>query len=152
MTNSAQSSPITVHQPTSLNIDSDSTDPAATTCAVPCLNNPSNTCVYQSYLRRRQYSVKDQPALGSNLFSASGINAANVFEQWSNVSTTCDLTPSESSDPRSTFPDSFYLCHGNCLLGGPGCSIRATQTITVNGISVNTETVEWACGSVTLTP
>lgn len=155
----AQSSPITTHKPTSLTVLSDTTNPTANSCSVPCLANPGNgtcnantsSCNYNSYVRTRQYSVVDQ--IGEQ-FANVGISAANATESLP-VSTTCpNLTFTTHGAPTTTFFDDFSLCHTCCLPGGPGCTMQSapTQVISVNGFQVRSEAINWTCTNVTLTP
>ncbi len=158
----AQSPGITVHKPTALRVLSDSTDPSGRSCTVPCLANPgdgtcnasASNCNYNSYLRQRQYSVLDQFS-PPNEFSSVGISAAAVTETIPTTTTCTNLSaPTPGSSLESVFSDSFWLCHTCCLPQGPGCSQQTNpvQTITVNGIDVRTETINWTCTGVTLVP
>jgi hypothetical protein len=155
----AQSSRITTHNPTSLAVLSDTTNPTVTACSVPCLANPgdgtcnasTSTCSYSSYRRTCEYSVVDQL---NQQFANVGISDANVVESLP-VSTSCpNLTFSPHNAPTSTFFDDFTLCHTCCLPNGPGCTLQSapTQVILVNGTQVWSEAINWTCSNVSLTP
>ena len=145
----AESAGITVHEPTSLAVVSDTTNASGEPCSVTCLNGSSG-CGYSSYLRTRTYNVLDQL---SQTFSGVGIGAVNAQESFSGFSSTCSAnSPSPGSAATSEFGDQFYFCSTACLPGGSGCTNSATRTITVNGLSVRTESVTWTCSGVTLTP
>jgi len=159
----AQSSPITTHNPTSLTVTSDATNPTGYSCSgvssVPCLANPgdgtcnanTSACGYSSYLRTRGYSVVDQL---NQQFVSVGIFDANVSESLPFSSTCPNITLTTGANTSSTFPDSFHLCHTCCLPSGPGCTAQTapTQVISVNGLQVRSEAINWTCTSVSLTP
>jgi hypothetical protein len=155
----AQSAGITVHNPTSLSVNSDTTNSSGQSCNVSCLKNPgdgtcnasTSMCGYSSYLRQRIYSVIDQL---QNKFESVGLSSVNVTESLP-YTTTCQnlsLTPKASS--TSPFTDSYFLCHTCCLPKGPGCSAQTNpqQTIYANGVPVGTESITWACTGVTVSP
>ncbi|MFQ5664110.1 MAG: hypothetical protein ACE5HL_09775 [Terriglobia bacterium] len=145
----AQSAPITVHKPTSLFVESDTTNPTGKTCDVKCLDG-SPGCSYQSYLRTRVYVVQDQ---FNQLFTNVGIDTVDARESFSGFTSTCGASePAPGSDTGSRFRDDFDFCSSACLPGGGGCTNSATQTITVNGLSVRTVSVNWTCTGVTLSP
>ncbi len=156
---SAQSAGITVHNPTSLNVDSDTTNPTGKSCNVPCLANPGNgtcnastsNCGYSSYLRQRQYSVIDQ---FQNKFQDVGLSSVNLTESIPYTTTCPNLTFTSGSWTASPFSDSYYLCSTCCLPQGPGCSAQtnAQQTIYANSVQVRTESIAWTCTSVTVSP
>jgi hypothetical protein len=157
----SKSAGITVHQQTALTVLSDTTNPSGKTWTVSCLAKPGNgtcnpstsNCTYTSYLRQRQYSVLDQFS-PPNQFQNIGISAATVTESIP-VTTTCpDASPITGSSPLSVFYDNFGMGSRCCLPGGPGCSTSTSpvQTISVNGISVRTETINWNCTGVTVSP
>ena len=154
----AQSTPITVHRPTSLAVLQDA--PTSLNCIKRCLANPGdgtcNTsaelCQYTGIGRRRQYSVLDQ---FGDAFNSVGLSAANATEEVP-VTTTCpDAYPSTSSATTSVFFDNVGpLCSSCCLPGGPGCSFQTnpTQIIAVNGIGVGAYTITMSCGGVNISP
>lgn len=159
----ANSGPITTHNPTSVTVLSDTINPTGNSCSggssVPCLANPgdgtcnanTSTCSYSSYMRTREYSVVDQ--LGQQ-FANVGISDANVSEVFP-ISTSCpNFTFNTHGAPTSTFFDDFYLCHTCCLPSGPGCTVQSapSQGIYVNGLQVRSEVVNWTCTSASLTP
>lgn len=145
----AKSAGITVHQPTSLYVQSDSTNPTGWSCTVTCLNGQSG-CSYTSYLRQRTYIVEDQ--FGSQ-FPSVGINNIRGVESYSGLTSSCGASSVlTGTAPTSTFTDQFHFCSTACLAGGSGCTTSATQTITVNGFQVRTEGVTWTCSGVTLSP
>ncbi len=144
-----QSSSITVHKPTSLKLDSDTTNPTGTTCQVTCLNGAAG-CTYQSYLRTRIYDVLDQ---FGNLFTSAGISSINAQESFSGVTSTCGASPPTLGTAQSSqFHDNFSFCANDCQPGGPGCTASGNQTITVNGITVRTPSVTWNCTNCTVNP
>ena len=153
---------ITVHEPTSLTVASDSTNPTGKTYTVPCpVPNQSKcaalstSCTYSSYLRERQFDVLDQ--FGQDL-AAIGLNSFYVHESLP-VSGTCPGAQVQSSTsdglPEGTpFPDSYYLGSTCCAPGGPGCSMQTNpvQTIYVDDMPVRQQTITWTCTDVTVTP
>ncbi|MEE8608483.1 MAG: hypothetical protein V3S55_12830, partial [Nitrospiraceae bacterium] len=143
-----QSAPITVHKPTSLFVESDTTNPTGNTCNVSCLDG-SPGCSYNSYLRTRFYVVKDQ---FNQLFTNVGINTVDARESFFGVTSTCGGSVETGSDTGNRFRDDFRFCSSACLPGGGGCASSATQTITVNGFPVRTVNVNWTCTGVTLNP
>jgi hypothetical protein len=158
-TASAQSAGITVHNPTSLSVNSDTTNASGQSCNVPCLANPgggtcnasTSSCGYSSYFRQRQYSVLDQ---FGNKFENVGLSSVNVTESVPYTSTCPNVSPQSGSYNASPFTDSYYLCSTCCLPQGPGCSIQTNpqQTIYANSVNVRTETITWGCTSVTVSP
>jgi hypothetical protein len=156
----AQSQQITVHNPTSVTVVSDTTNPTGQACSVKCLANPgdgtcnanTSTCNYNCFLRTREYSVLDQ-------FQNQLINVGIPHVTWVETipyTTTCpNFTLSLGGATVSgTVLDDFYLCHTCCLTNGPGCAWQSNpvQTITVNGIQVGTETISVNCSGATITP
>lgn len=145
----AQSSAITVHEPTSLQLDSDTTNPTGTTCSVTCLNGQPG-CSYQSYLKTRIYDVLDQFGL---TFASVGISTINGQESFSGFTSSCGASsPTPTTAGTSHFQDNFNFCAPDCQQGGPGCTASATQTITVNGLTVRTPSVNWSCTNCTVVP
>lgn len=156
---SAQSAGITVHNPTSLSVNSDTTNPTGSSCNVSCLANPGNgtcnastsNCGYNSYFRQRQYSVLDQ---FGNKFENVGLSSVNLTESVPNTTTCPNLSFTPGTSNASPFPDTYYLCSTCCLPQGPGCSAQTNpqQTIYANSISVRTESITWTCTGVTVSP
>jgi len=147
---SASSPGITVHRPTSLYVQIDHVNPSGYSCNDVCCLNGQPGCSYSTYLRQRTYVVQDQ--FGTQ-FPSVGIIAANVTESFGSLNSSCGSPQVNAGGAQvSTFNDFFYLCASECLPGGAGCSVSGTQTITVNGYSVRTESVVWTCTGVTLTP
>jgi len=155
----ATSSPITTHNPTSITVLSDSTNPTGQPCSVSCLLNPgdgtchanTSSCNYNSYLRERHYTVIDQL---NQEFDNVGISTANVTESLP-ITTSCpNFTFNVHNAPTSNWFDDFFLCHTCCLPQGPGCSAQSnpSQTISVNGIQLRTVAVNLTCSSASLTP
>ncbi len=148
---SAQSAPITVHKPTSLSLDSDSTNPTGTTCNAPCLDNPNQTCTYSSYLKTRIYTT--QSHLAQTSFPSVGLTSIVAQESFTGFTSSCGASlPQTESAGTATFNDRFFFCSSACLQGGGGCTNTATQTLTVNGLVVRTPSVTWTCSSATVTP
>jgi hypothetical protein len=155
----AQSAGITVRQPTSLSVNSDTTNPSGKWCSVDCLAHPGDgtcratfrTCSYISYLRQRQYSVLDQ---FGNKFENVGLSSVVVTESVPFTTTCQGLVQPVLSGLTSPFNDSYFLCHTCCLPNGPGCSAQTNplQTIFVNGVSVRQESITWTCTGVTVSP
>lgn len=145
----AQSQPIIVHKPTSLMLDSETTNPTGNTCTVTCLNGTPG-CTYASYTKTRIYDVQDQ--FGA-LFANVGISLINGQESFSGFTSTCGANPPvPGTAPSSHFQDNFTFCAPNCQPGGPGCTASATQTITVNGLTVRMPGVNWTCTNCTVSP
>ena len=153
---------VTVHQPTSLAVDGDTTTPNAKTLNVPCLdpNNKqtcgatSQQCPDSSYLRVRTYDVLDQ-FNPPNKLSDLGLNSSVNTEAFP-ITTTCPNFYFESGIPANgtSFQDQFYLCSTCCLAGGPGCTVDSNpkQTISVDGWDVRDVQAHYTCSSVTLNP
>jgi hypothetical protein len=139
---------VTVRKPTSLYVESDTTDPAGKACTVTCLNG-SPGCAYSSYLRTRVYVVQDQ---FSQLFTNLGIDSVDVQESYAGFTSTCGATLATGSAATSRFTDQFYFCSTSCLPGGQGCTNSGTQSITANGFSVRNVTVTATCTGVTVNP
>jgi hypothetical protein len=156
---SVTSGAITTHNPTSLTVVSDTTDPAGNSCTVPCLANPgdgtcnvnSSSCSYNSYLRQRKYSVVDQL---NQQFTNVGITSATVTETVPFTTTCLNQSINSGSATQTVFIDKFYMCNRCCQPGGPGCSCQTNpvQTEYVNGIQVGTEQITWSCTGVSLIP
>ncbi len=156
----AQSQQITVHNPTSVTVVSDTTNPTGQACSVKCLANPgdgtcnanTSTCNYNCYLRTREYSVVDQ---FQNQFINVGIPHVSWVETIPYTTTCPNFTLSLGGTTVSgTVLDDFYLCHTCCLTNGPGCAWQSNpvQTITANGIQLRTETISVNCSGATITP
>jgi YD repeat-containing protein len=140
---------LTVSKPTSLFLESDTTNPTGVTCSVPCVSG-SGTCTYNSYVRTRTYVVRDQ---FSQLFTNLGIAQIVGTESFSGLSSTCGASaPSPSPVFLSRFNDFFAFCGTACLSGGGGCTTTATQSIQVNGFVVRTSSVSWTCTACSVTP
>ena len=155
----ASSSTITVHQPTSLTVDSDNSA-LSYLCTVYALAHPGDgTCnttttqtSYSAPMRQRQYSVLDQ---FSNKFESVGLSAVSVTESVPFTTTCPDVhSLSTGSNNMTPFSDRFYLCSTCCLPRGPGCTMKTNpeQTILVNNLPVRTETINWSCSGTTLSP
>lgn len=145
---------ITVEQPTSLSIVSDTTNSTGHTCVG---GTGSNTCsqsyfsgsgTYTSYVHNRQYHVMDQ--LSPSRWIAGYL--MQIQESYSAPTGQCSgdsvATGGGSGD---TVTDCFYFCGATCQSAG-SCSVSATQTITVNGFTVATESVTWTCSGATVSP
>jgi len=145
---------ITVRKPSSLQLISDTPNPTGHTCT----GSPtSNTCTqshfqgsgtYSSYLRTRQYHIMDQ------FIPPQWIQgyALDIQESYTAPTGQCAgdsvVTTSGAGD---TAADCFYFCSATCQTGG-SCSVSATQSITVNGYNVGTESVTWTCSDATIQP
>ncbi len=143
---------ITVVRPTSLSLQSDTTNGTGHTCVG---GTGTNTCTqsyfsgtgsYTSYLRNRTYHVMDQFGrwiagysmdLEESYTTPTGQCASNLL-----------VTGGGTGD---TVTDCFYFCSSTCQSQG-SCSVSATQTGTANGFTVLTESVNWTCSGVSLSP
>jgi hypothetical protein len=150
------SDPITIHQPTALRTNS--SNPATTTCTLPCLANPGtcavksgSSCSFSAPETQRNYSVLDQ---FGNPFEEVNLGAAPVItEQVNQQSTTCgaiSLTTGNTS--ASPFSDTLYQCASCCEAGGPGCTSTYSQILYSNGVSVRQESISTTCTAVTPAP
>ncbi|HXJ93050.1 MAG TPA: hypothetical protein VMT20_09225 [Terriglobia bacterium] len=145
---------ITVEQPTSLALQSD--DPNGTHTCVSGTGN--NTCTqsyfsggsgsYTSYLRTRTYHIMDQfnPPQWIQGY------ALQIQESYTTPTGQCAGPPvSIGGGSGDTIVDCFYFCSATCQAKG-SCSVSSTQTATVNGFNVATESVNWTCSGVTVSP
>ena len=145
---------ITVMKPTLLQVYSDTTNATGHTCVG---GTGTYTCSqshfpgsgsYTSYVRTRVYRVMDQ------LTPAHWIQGYNLDLQESYTSPTgqcaqyAEVTGGGTGD---TIPDCFYFCSPTCQSGG-SCSVSSTQTATVNGFVVATESVNWTCAGASVNP
>ena len=145
---------ITVSKPTKLQLITDDPDPTGHTCNASA---QSNSCTqsaftgsgsYTSYVRNRSYHVMDQ-LTPPNWISGY---AMVIQESYSPPSGQCaSNTVITGSGNGDTVTDCFYFCSATCQSGG-SCSVAATQTITVNGFQVATESVGWSCSSASVVP
>jgi hypothetical protein len=156
---SATSPAITVYKPVSLSGAAVAqANPATQQCTAPCLANPNtgscaantNQCSYTGPVFTRTYNVVSQ--FSGVTFPSVGLPLANVAETVQLNPNGCNITPSTASGTMSNFPDTYAICSTCCLSGGPGCTTVATQTITVNGLTMPTETVTTTCTTATATP
>ena len=153
---------VTVHKPTSLAVDSDTTTPNGIAYNVPCLDPnhkstcgaTSQQCSDPSYLRVRTYDVQDQ-FTPPNKLSYFGLNDSVNTETFP-ITTTCPNQQFDSGIPtRGTiFKDQFFLCSTCCLAGGPGCTLDSNpkQVIYVDGWDVREVQAHYDCSSATLNP
>ncbi len=106
----------------------------------------SGTGSYTSYLRNRTYHVMDQ--FGTWI---AGYNL-DLEESYTTPTGQCAsdavVTGGGSGD---TIPDCFYFCSSTCQSQG-SCNVSATQTITANGFTVATESVNWTCSGASVSP
>ena len=146
---------LTVERPTSLQVNSDTTNGTGHTCIAgagtsSCASSYySGSGTYSSYLRTRTYHIMDQ-------FSpARWIQGYNMQIQESYTTPTgqcsADGSVITSGGVGDTVTDCFYFCSATCRSGG-SCSVSATQTLTVNGFNVATENVGWTCTGATVSP
>lgn len=145
---------ITVEQPTSLQVYSDTTNASGHSCiggsgANGCgQSHFSGSGSYNSYLRNRTYQIMDQ-------FSpARWIQGYNLQIQESYLAPTGQCsgdTVVTTSGIGDEIPDCFYFCSATCQSGG-SCSVSSTQTVTVNGFVVATKSVNWTCAGVSVSP
>ena len=147
---------ITVRKPSSLQLvsGSDTTDPAGHTCTA---SPTSNTCqqshfpgsgMYTSYLRNRAYHIMDQFSPPQWIQGY----ALDIQESYTAPTGQCaGDSVVTSSGAGDTATDCFYFCSATCQSGG-SCSVSATQTVTINGFSIGTESVTWTCSGVTIQP
>ena len=153
--NGTTSTNISVEQPTSLQVNSDSTNATGHTC-VSGTGTPScsqsyfqgRSGSYQSYVRNRVYNIMDQFNPPRQI---QGYNLDNQ-ESYSTPSGQCAGTaPNTGAGLGAQISDCFYFCSATCQSGG-SCSVSATQTITSNGFTVATKSVTWTCSGVTVSP
>jgi hypothetical protein len=147
---------ITVRKPSSLQLvtGSDTTNPTGHTCNAGAT---SNTCqqskfqgsgTYNSYLRTRSYHIMDQFSPPQWIQGY----ALDIQESYTAPTGQCASDRVVTTGgPGDTAVDCFYFCSATCRSGG-SCGVSATQTITVNGFSVGTESVTWTCSGVTIQP
>jgi hypothetical protein len=142
---------ITVSQPTSLKVSTDTTNPTGHSCVAgsgtpSCSQSyiPGSTS-YSSYLRNRAYLIQDQ---FSNWMSGWNmtLNESYTTPTGACASTATLQTGSGSGD---TVTDCFYFCNSTCQSGG-SCSVSSTQTVTVNGYSVAANSMNFTCSGVTI--
>ncbi len=151
----SQTGSITVEKPTSLQVIGDTTTANGHTCNASATNNTcqqsgfTGSGTYASYLRNRTYHIMD-------LFNPprwiQGIGL-EIKESYTAPTGACSgpgvpIPPLAYGD---TIPDCFYFCAATCQAAG-SCSVSATQTLTVNGFTVATESVNWTCSGVSVTP
>jgi Bacterial Ig-like domain (group 2) len=143
---------ITVQQPTSMEVTSDTAPADGHTCVTTRYTGPlcpestySGGANYTSYLRTRVYQVMDElnhPILGFALAD---------LESYTQPTGSCLVTIQTGAGTGTTVTDCFFLCSETCRTG-ESCSSSATQTITGNGYVVRTENVTWTCSGATLSP
>jgi len=151
---SIASANITVVKPSSLASPptTDTPNPSGHTCTAG-YGNPTcsqsgftGTGSYTSYVRNRTYRILDQ---FNNWIAGYPLD---IGESYSSPTGQCASDAvTTSSGAGDTVTDCFYFCSATCKQGGT-CGVSATQTITVNGYSVRTESVTWTCSSVSLSP
>jgi hypothetical protein len=146
---------ITVMQPTSLQVVTDTISSTGHTCVG---GTGTNTCSqsyfsgsgsYNSYVRNRTYHIMDQLSPPDWI---AGYNL-QIQESYSAPTGQCsqNATPVTGAGFGDTVTDCFYFCSGTCQSGG-SCNLSSTQTVTVNGFPVATESVNWTCTGVSVSP
>jgi hypothetical protein len=146
---------ISVVTPTSLQVASDNTNPTGHTCttsttAPTCAQSTyPGTVNYTSYCRVRMYNAMDQLSPSQAITGY----ALDWEESYSPRTGACsqNFTLSTSGANTAQFTDTWFFCTTTCQAGGT-CSVSSTQTITVNGFTMPTESVNWTCSGVTVTP
>ncbi len=145
---------ITVVKPSSLASPptTDTVNSTGHTCSASATSNTCSQSIfagsgsYSSYVRNRTYKILDQ---FNNWIAGYPLD---IQESYTSPTGQCAsdkvVTGSGNGD---TVTDCFYFCSATCQQGG-SCNVSATQTITVNGYSVRTESVTWTCSSATLSP
>ncbi|MGH9433391.1 MAG: hypothetical protein ACRD3T_17810 [Terriglobia bacterium] len=145
---------LTVEKPTSLQVESDSTNPTGHTCtggsgtAMCSQSYFPGTGTYTSYLRNRTYHIMDQfnPSRWIQGYALA------IQESYTPPTGRCAGPPVNiGKGSGDTITDCFYFCSATCQSHG-SCSVSATQTVTVNGFAVATKSVNWTCTGVTVTP
>lgn len=144
---------ITVVKPTSLSIVTDSTNGSGHTCTsstvTPTCSESSYTGSgsYTSYVHNRLYKVMDQ---FTNWISGY---AMTLQESYSTPTGTCsgDSGVILGNGTGDEITDCWYFCSQTCKNGGT-CGVSASQTVTVNGFTVATKSVNWTCTGATVTP
>ena len=152
------SAPITVYKPTGLS-GSTVTSKGSATCNTPCLASPNSgsctvktgtTCSYAAPQFARTYDVLTQ-IQGVKLIEAIG--SANVTESVKLTSNNCGGSGITVGNATSSeFTDTYGKCDSCCQSGGPGCTTVGSQTITVNGYAMPTETITETCTTASATP
>jgi hypothetical protein len=146
---------ITVEQPTSLQVVSDTTNATGHTCVG---GTGTNTCSqsyftgsgsYTSYVRNRVYHVMDQLSPPNWIRGWS----LDLKESYTAPTGNCtqNLSANTGGGTGDTVTDCFYFCYSTCQSGG-SCSDSLTQTITANGFTVATESINFTCTGASVSP